>query len=450
VLAVCVEANPDGPTTRLDDVGRQQVQATAEAMAARGMRVLGLAERRLGPDDPLPDDPADIESHMAFIGLIGLEDPPRTEVPGAVAALKAASVRVLMLTGDHPATARAIAERVGIDAGRVLRGREIEGLSERQLAEVVTATSVFARITPEHKLRLVEALQRLGDVVAVTGDGVNDGPALRQAAVGIAMGRTGTDVAREAADLVLADDNFATIVEAVREGRAIFSNIKKSIFFLLSSNAGLCITVFVTAFFRDMPSLSALQILWINLVTNGLPALALGVDPPEADQMSDPPRAPDEPFLSRRDWLGILGVGVLMAASAVAVYRLPLWHGVSAGEAHVSKTTIVFTVLALSPLFHAFNCRSERTSVFKLGLLSNRFLVVAVLLSAAVHLLALVVPPLKPVFHSDHVWTAGEVLTVLGLSALPIPAVELVKLVLASVTGPPRRGRARSVAAMPP
>ena len=239
--------------------------------------------------------------------------------------------------------------------------------------------------------------------------------------------------------MVLQDDNFATIVEAVREGRAIYRNIQKSIFFLLSSNAGLCIAVFVTGFFspHQVPPLTALQILWINLVTNGLPALALGVDPPEGGQMLEAPRAPSSPIMEREDWIGIFAVGLLMAVCALAVYALPLWSLHSPHETERSKLTMVFTLLALSPLAHAFNCRSRRASMFHLGIFSNPLLVLAVLVSGAIHMVSLLVPSLRPVFRTDHAWTTHEVLFTVILALLPVPAVELAKLVR-------RRGRGRA------
>jgi Ca2+-transporting ATPase len=290
---------------------------------------------------------------------------------------------------------------------------------------------VFARVDPEHKLRIVQLLQTSArETVAMTGDGVNDAPAIKQAAIGVAMGRTGTDVAREAADMVLQDDNFATIIHAVREGRAIYRNIQKSIFFLLSSNAGFCITVFATSFFSPAvaPPLTALQILWINLVTNGLPALALGVDPPEPGQMREAPRDQGDPILDRRDLMAIAWVGLLMAASAMVIYWLPLWeHVTDAREVTRSKLTLVFTLLALSPLAHAFNCRSRSESIWRLGWLSNPWLIGAVFASALVHAISIAIPALQPVFRTDHRWTWTEVAVVIGLSILPIPAGEIAK-----------------------
>jgi len=451
VLPLCSQILGAGGPRPLDSHARGRVEAAIEELSSRALRVLALAERHGGPELLGPpgdngdlDETGDaariahVEDDLTLVGLVGLLDPPREEVKLAIAECRRAGIRVVMITGDHRLTAEAIARDLGLwDEGDIgMTGEELESTSDEALRDKAPHVRVFARVSPEHKLLIVRALQAPPrcEVAAMTGDGVNDAPAIRESAIGVAMGKNGTDVARQAADIVLADDNFATIVEAVREGRAIFQNIQKSIYFLLSSNAGLVITVFATSFFDDMPPLSPIQILWINLVTNGLPALALGVDPPEADQMKEPPRTPGTPFLGRREWRDIGLVGLFMGAAALAIYLLPLWPTTGPGavtheEARLSKLTLVFTVLALSPLFHAFNCRSLHSPIFGRGLGTNRFLWLAVGASALVHLLALVVPPLQPVFHSGHSWTLAEVALVLGLSALPIPVVEIAKRV---------------------
>ncbi len=433
LLPLCTAVLTADGTEPLDEAGRAGILARAEALSARALRVLAMATRDGG--DELSERDA-VERNLVFVGLVGMIDPPRPEARESIAECRRAGIRVVMITGDHPVTAAAIARELGLwtEGSVELTGNALDAMSDDALAEVLPQVRVFARVDPEHKLRIVKALQdRNHDVVAMTGDGVNDAPAIKQAAIGVAMGRGGTDVAREAADMVLQDDNFATIVEAVREGRAIYRNIQKSIFFLLSSNAGLCIAVFLTGFVSPdrAPPLTALQILWINLVTNGLPALALGVDPPEEGQMREPPRAPGAPLLSRRDWIAMMLVGSLMAACAMVIYWLPLWAGeTNPGEIARSKLTMVFTLLALSPLAHAFNCRSSRASIFKLGWLSNRFLVAAVVVSAGIHAVSLLVPTLRPVFHTNHAWSAGELLFVAALSVLPIPVVEVAKVLL--------------------
>lgn len=430
LLPLCTRVLTDGGAAPLDDEARAELLARAESYSARALRVLAMAEREGG--DELNQREA-VEEGLVFVGMVGMIDPPRPEVKDAIEAARVAGIRVVMITGDHPVTAAAIAKELGLwDEGDIaLTGDDLRKMNEDQLLEVLPRVRVFARVDPEHKLWIVKALQdRRGEIVAMTGDGVNDAPAIKQAAIGVAMGKGGTDVAREAADMVLQDDNFATIVHAVREGRAIYRNIQKSIFFLLSSNAGLCIAVFVTSFFspEEVPPLTALQILWINLVTNGLPALALGVDPPEEGQMREAPRESDAPILGRQDWIDVVLVGCLMAASAMALYFLPLWDGVrDAAEVSRSKLTLVFTLLALSPLAHAFNCRSRVESIFSLGFFSNRFLVGAVAISALIHAVSLVVPALQPVFRTDHQWSGQEVAIVVAASLLPIPVVEAAK-----------------------
>src|SRR5262249_49783722 len=283
-------------------------------------------------------------------------DPPRSGVREAVATCKRAGIRAVMITGDNQKTATTIAQEIGLwdEGDEAITGAELSKTSDEQLAERIMRLRVFARTTAEQKLRIVRAFKAKGHVVAMTGDGVNDAPALREAHIGVAMGLGGTDVARQAADLVLADDNFATIVEAVREGRAIYRNIQKFIFFLLSSNMGLLVAVFVVSFFGKWPPLTPLMILWINLVTNGLPALALGVDPPDAHLMKEAPRNPDEGLLGKRDYFGMLYVGGVMGAAAVALYATS-----SQGEVALLHTrALAFSLLALSPLFHAWSCRS--------------------------------------------------------------------------------------------
>ncbi len=380
---------------------------------------------------------------MVFTGLVGMIDPPRPEVKPAIEAARSAGIRVVMITGDHPATAEAIARELGLweEGARTLTGEAFRKLDDAGAARGAAHRAGVRPGRPRGQApHRAGAAGRGREVVAMTGDGVNDAPAIKQAAIGIAMGAGGTDVAREAADMVLQDDNFATIVEAVREGRAIYRNIQKSIFFLLSSNAGLCIAVFLGSFFDPaaVPPLTPLQILWINLVTNGLPALALGVDPPEPGQMAEAPRSPDAPILGRAEWISVGLVGLMMGLGAMIIYWLPVWPaGLTAHEVSRSKLTMVFTMLALSPLSHAFNCRSRTASIFRLGLFTNPLLVGAVVISGLIHLLSLAVPALLPVFHTDHAWSATEIAVVVGLSLLPVPAVEIAKLL--GLTGPRRR-----------
>lgn len=403
----------------LDDAMRAEIQAVADDMASRALRVLALARRKQPQGDP--------EEQLTFLGLVGMIDPPRQGVKKAIATCADAGVRAVMITGDHRVTAEAIAKELGLwdEAAETMAGSEIEASTDAALRDRVKRVRVFARVSAEHKLRIVRAFKSHGYVVAMTGDGVNDAPAIREAQIGIAMGVGGTDVAREAADLVLLDNNFATIVEAIRQGRAIYRNIQKFIYFLLSSNMGLVLTVFATALFPKLPSLTPLQILWINLVTNGVPALALGVDPPDPTLMQERPRPLGEGLLGRRDYFGILYVGIIMAAAAIAV----LFFGSGPDDVdHMQARAMAFSILAVSPLFHAFNCRSSHASIAKTGLFGSKPLLMAVAASAFIHFSAVVVPFLQPVFKTYRMsWQ--EWLTMFALSAAIVPAVEIAKAI---------------------
>ncbi|HXX66231.1 MAG TPA: cation-transporting P-type ATPase [Polyangiaceae bacterium] len=429
----------------LDDTSRRTILAEAERMSSGALRVLAVArreldrragERRRASVPPDGQDAAsmdrEIEDRLTFLGLVGMADPARPGVKEAVRLCADAHVRAVMITGDHKLTAVSIAKELGLwDQGGewagslALTGTELERLSDSELEGVVDRVRVFARVTAEQKLRIVGALKRRGHIVAMTGDGVNDAPALKEAHIGVAMGKAGTDVAREAADMVIADDNFATIVDAVREGRSIWRNIQKFIFFLLSSNAGLLVAVFAVSFFTNLDPLTPLMILWINLVTNGLPALALGVDPPDQTQMREPPRQRSAGLLSPRDWVGIAVVGLWMGAAAIACYGAALQPGVAI--ATKKGRAIAFSLLALSPLFHAFNCRSATASVFSLRPRLPRALVASVVASAAIHFVAVLVPALRPVFQTFFV-TGRQWGILILLSVSIIPAVEVVKL----------------------
>jgi Ca2+-transporting ATPase len=429
----------DGPegVKLLDEATRKAILEQNDRMSGQALRVLAVARRELGrvsdsgPAD-LPDGAdrpsLDIETRLTFVGLVGMIDPPRPGVKEAVRLCAEGGVRAVMITGDHKLTAVAIARELGLwEDGKsiALSGAELEKLSDAELDERIDHARVFARVTAEQKLRIVGAFKRCGHVVAMTGDGVNDAPALREAHIGVAMGKDGTDVARDAADMVLADDNFATIVDAVREGRAIWRNIQKFIYFLLSSNAGLLVAVFAVSFFTDLKPLTPLMILWINLVTNGLPALALGVDPPDLAQMREPPRQRGEGLLGTREWLSMAFVGLWMGAAAIVCYLAPLHPNDPFAIKHARA--IAFSLLALSPLLHAFNCRSNTRSLFLQVPLVAKPLVLAVALSAGIHLVAVLVPSLRPVFQT-FAMSSTEWGLLLALSASIIPAVEGVKL----------------------
>ena len=437
LLKLCSTYATDEGDKELTDEARDLFIKETERMSTESLRVLGVArrvykERTSHPPEPgkaLPStmEDGELEEALTFIGLVGMIDPPREGVKEAVAKCAAAHVRAVMITGDHKLTAMAIAKELGLwDEGAIaLTGSELEKLSDEQLADRVDSVRVFARVTAEQKLRIVKAFKSRGHVVAMTGDGVNDAPALREAHIGVAMGKDGTDVARQAADMVIADDNFATIVEAVREGRAIYRNIQKFIFFLLSSNAGLLVAVFVGSFIPDVVPLTPLMILWINLVTNGLPALALGVDPPDDSQMSEAPRKANTGLLTSREYLGISFVGVWMGACAIACYLWP-WPVEAVPEGAVGARSIAFSLLAVSPLFHAGNCRSGTASVFTLRPMFPAPLVLACLISLGIHLVAILVPALRPVFRT-YPMGLYEWGVLVALSFSIVPGMELLK-----------------------
>ncbi|MDI1447758.1 cation-translocating P-type ATPase [Polyangium sp. 6x1] len=422
LLPLCVKYATDDGVRGLTEEDRRTITHVAEEMSGQALRVLALCRRvrKDGVED------GDVERELTFLGLVGMMDPPRAGVKEAVATCKAAGIRAVMITGDHKLTATAIAKEIGLwdEGDEAITGSELAKMTDEELTKRVEHLRVFARTTAEQKLRIVRAFKAKGHVVAMTGDGVNDAPALRESHIGVAMGLGGTDVARQAADLVLADDNFATIVEAVREGRAIYRNIQKFIFFLLSSNMGLLVAVFVVSFFGKWPPLTPLMILWINLVTNGLPALALGIDPPDPHLMREPPRDTSEGLLNRRDYLGILYVGGIMGAAAVALYVLS-----PQDETGLLQTrALAFSLLALSPLFHAWSCRSPILSAFSSKPLVSLPLFLACAASAAIHLVAILVPSLRPVFRT-YAMSPNEWMILLVLSALVVPAVEVAKAI---------------------
>jgi Ca2+-transporting ATPase len=413
----------------LTDEMRSRIMAANDNLARQGQRVLGVAFRPLDELSQEADEAA-LEQQMTFIGVVGMIDPPRPEVREAVATAKAAGIRPVMITGDHPLTARQIAWELGIATnGEPLTGQDLAQMSVDDLAAVVDRVSVYARVSPEHKLKIVQALQDRGQIAAMTGDGVNDAPALKRADIGVAMGITGTDVSKEAADMVLLNDNFATIVAAVREGRTIYDNIRKFIKYTLTSNAGE-IWVMLLAPLAGMPlPLLPLQILWINLVTDGLPGLALGVEPPERDTMQRPPHHPQESIFGRGLGQHVAWVGLLMGLISLG---MGYWAWRAGWD---NWQTMLFTTLTLSQMGHALAVRSS-DSLFKVGLLSNRALLGAVLLTFLLQMAVVYVPFLQNLFKTDPL-SLGELLLSLVLSTVVFWGVELEKWLA-------RRGRARS------
>jgi len=399
--------------------------ATAETLAQEGYRVLALACRAW---DSLPEalSPEQVEEGLTFLGLAVLIDPPREEAYAAVAECRSAGITPLMITGDHPATALAIASRLGIagEGAEVITGKELEQLSASALARRLDAVRIFARVSPSQKILIVQALQQKGDFVAMTGDGVNDAPALKHADIGVAMGQKGTDVAREAADMVLLDDNFATIVTAVREGRRIFDNIRKFIKDTMSSNSGEIWTLFLAPFLGLPVPLLPIHILWINLVTDGLPGLAFTQEPAERGIMQRAPRPPKESIFAHGMWQHIIWVGLFVGGLSIASQA---WAISRAGEEQQAYwQTITFTVLTISQLFHSMAVRSERESLFTLGLMSNRYMLGAVLLTVALQLMVIYVPALNPIFKTQPL-PLFDLGICFALSSLVLLAVEIEK-----------------------
>lgn len=397
---------------------RRRIEEANTRLAQSGMRVLGVAVR---PLETLPGSQENLEEDLIFIGLVGMIDPARPEVKDAVRICQQAGIRPIMITGDHPLTARYIAQELGISqSGKVLTGQDLDRLSDQELEAAAPEVSVYARVSPEHKLKIVQALQDRGQIAAMTGDGVNDAPALRKADIGVAMGITGTDVSKEAADMVLLDDNFATIVAAVEEGRVIYDNIRKFVKYVISSNAAE-IWVMLFAPFLGMPlALLPLQILWINLVTDGLPGLALSFEPPERNTMQRPPYPPGESIFARGVGRDIIWVGVLMGILSLLVgfwyWRMgnPAWQ------------TMVFTTLVFSEMGFVMAVRSGRESLFSIGLFSNRTLLGAVVLTILLQLVVVYIPIFQDLFRTQPL-PLVDLGIAFGLSLVLFAAVELQK-----------------------
>ncbi|MBB6735886.1 calcium-translocating P-type ATPase, SERCA-type [Cohnella zeiphila] len=377
---------------------KQKVLQANEEMAGDALRVLGLAYRDMRSHDSCESED-EVETGLIFVGLTGMIDPPRREVAEAVVKCRQAGIRTVMITGDHRTTAEAIAREIGIlpRDGKVLSGSDLSAMTDEQLDRVADDVYVYARVSPEHKLRIVQALQRRGHVVAMTGDGVNDAPAVKAADIGISMGITGTDVTKEASALVLADDNFASIVAAVEEGRGIYENIRKFIRYLLASNVGEILTMFIAMMLALPLPLIPIQILWVNLVTDGLPAMALGVDQSESDLMRQRPRSAKENIFARRLGWKIISRGILIGVCTLAAFVLTLGGFKGEGATLVHAQTVAFATLVLAQLIHVFDCRSSR-SIFHRRFFENKFLVLAVLSSLLLLLAVIYVEPLQPVF----------------------------------------------------
>ncbi|MHA1786521.1 MAG: calcium-translocating P-type ATPase, SERCA-type [Candidatus Helarchaeota archaeon] len=411
-------------------------------MAKNALRVLGYAYKEIDPK--LKEYDESIETDLIFVGMSGMIDPPREEVKEALKKARSAGMKAKMITGDNKETAIAIGKELGFAEGKIigLTGSELNKMSDDELYEKVEDISIYARSSPEHKVRICTALQRRNHVVAMTGDGVNDAPALKNAEIGIAMGITGTDVSKEASDMILTDDNFATIVEAIEEGRGIYDNIGKFLFYLLSSNTGEILTMFFSIIigFIDPATgmyvipLSAITILWINLVTDGLPATALSVDPPDPDLMKRPPRDPNEGVFPIRNLINMMIVGVNMAIGTIMIFWVYLNWGqiidphIKLNDVYILASTMAFTVLVFYQLYNVFMCRSHTKSFFRLGS-SNKSLIVAVIVSILLQLIVIYIPGLTIAFHTIPL-SFIDWLIVIGVSATIVPTVEIYKIFL--------------------
>ncbi|MCI9606400.1 MAG: cation-translocating P-type ATPase [Oscillospiraceae bacterium] len=427
---VCVKGAPDVLLSRCDlsPAQKQAVLAANDAMAGQALRVLAVARRELSAlPSSLSSDT--LEHHLTFLGLLGMMDPPREEVKAAVAQCRSAGIKPVMITGDHKLTAVAIAKELGICGPRdlAITGADLDFMPQELLERDVDQFAVYARVSPEHKTRIVNAWRKKGQVVAMTGDGVNDAPALKAAHIGCAMGITGTDVAKEAADMILTDDNFATIVSAVAEGRGIYANIKKAIHYLLSCNIGEILTIFLATLFNfhQMP-LMPVQLLWLNLVTDSLPALALGVEPVEEGVMDQKPRPAEENLFSPAFSLRLTLQGAMVGLLTLGAYFLGEYVLSDPGEAYQAANTMAFATLTLCQLFHAFDVRSESQSLFHIGVFSNPAMNKAFLVGLGLQLSVLCFPPFQAVFQTVPL-NPLEWAVVLTLSVTPVVVCELAK-----------------------
>ena len=399
ILAGCTRILLAGEPRPLDDYTRNQILFRNQEMATRALRVLGLAYGELAPDIEVKEE--NVETDLVFLGLAGMMDAPRRDAIAAVKRAKRAGIRIVMITGDHKLTAMAVAREMGIleKGDLALTGEDLDTLPPAKLQEEVERVRVYARVSPEHKMKIVDAWRARGHIVAMTGDGVNDAPALKRSDLGVAMGITGTDVAKESADIVLTDDNFASIIAAVEEGRGIYENIRKFVAYLLSANAGEVLIMFLATIILTnpeyLPFFEPVQLLWINLVTDGLPALALGVDPYPKDVMERPPRDPKENVLSRDVLFFIVIIAGILTVGTLGVFFLELVE--HPGDI-VRARGVAFTTIVFFELFLVFSIRSPRETLWKVGFLTNKKLIVAVVISAALQVAAIQIPFLEPVF----------------------------------------------------
>ncbi|MFZ0033440.1 MAG: calcium-transporting P-type ATPase, PMR1-type [Sedimentisphaerales bacterium] len=426
LLNDCTKIEMAGVTLNLTEKDAHDILSTNNRLANDAMRVLGLAYKEL--DNNIANYEADVvEKGLTFVGLVAMIDPPREEVKKAIQDCKTAAIRTVMITGDHKNTAIAIARELGFfkQNSIALTGEELDKLTDEQLSEKVKETVVYARVSPEHKLRVVRAWKGHNEVVAMTGDGVNDAPAVKEANIGVAMGITGTDVTKEVSDMIITDDNFASIVAAVEEGRGIYDNIRKFIHYLLSCNTGEVLVMFVSSLIGWPIPLLPIQILWVNLITDGLPALALGVDPIDPNVMKRPPRPSSQSVVTKQTALLMLAQGSFIALCSLAAFAFVLFVE---NEGLSRARTAAFVVLACSQLFHSLNCRSQTESLFKIGVLTNTKLVLAAVISFLLQMMVVYVPFLQIIFKTESLRVVDWIMVVV-VSSLPLWAMELVKAI---------------------
>ncbi len=441
VLDHCTHAQgPEGPIALTEEL-RERILKSNAGMASQALRVLGVAYRPLKVI-PAELTPAEVEINLIFIGLVGMIDPARPEVIPAIQKARGAGLRTVMVTGDYAATAQAIANQIGVlrPGGRVVSGREIEAMSDAELEQAIEHVDVFARVAPNHKVRIVQALRNRGHVAAMTGDGVNDAPALKRADIGIAMGITGTDVSKQTADMVLTDDNYVSIVSAIEQGRIIYSNIRKFVYFLLSCNMAEIAIIFIATLLGWPVPLTAIQLLWLNLLSDGAPALALGLEKGDPDIMTRPPRPPKEPVINREMVAGVAVQTVAIAGTVLWAYHRGGYYAAKTGQdATMMAQTMAFVTLVLSELFRAYTARSERYPLLKLGIFTNKWMQYAIGFSIILLLMVVFVPFFQPIFGTVPLDDWEEWLLILPLVLIPSVVAELQKLLLSY-----RPGRSRS------
>lgn len=433
VLDLCQEYQQiDDTQAKLTEAKRQEILAANDAMAKDALRVIAVAFR-LTKEIPSQMTPEEVEKDLIFVGLLGMIDPPRPEVSAALEKARHAGIRTVMITGDYPQTARAIALQIGLireEDSRVLTGNDLNQMSQAELQEAIKEVSVFARVSPEHKVNIVKALRANGNVVAMTGDGVNDAPALKQADIGVAMGITGTDVAKETADMVLTDDNYTSIVSAVEQGRVIYSNIRKFVYYLLSCNLAEISTIFIATVAGLASPLTPIQLLWLNLITDGAPALALGTEKGDPDVMDQPPRPPSEPIINRFMQIGIGVQTIAITAVTLTAYLLGLHQfPAPAGEFNYVAGTMAFVTLSFSELIRAFTARSERYPILRIGIFGNRNMNWAVIFSLVMLLAVIYIPAANEIFDTVPL-TLFQWEEIIPLLLVPSIAAEVVKYVM--------------------